>query len=168
MGQRQIIKGVNGSPIAIGYSAAVPLGLQFINYYGGTMPQGRNMAPDGVAARVVGSPVVGTMAEGVLCKSHTAYIQSQVQQASRMTVLGVFCPTLTCGHMQSLTLTGHGQSDCLCTQSRQELPEFTIYAFSLVGCCPQVAETVTPVLPLLMPSRTMSRSRLQRFWTIPP
>ncbi|HGS7092856.1 TPA: hypothetical protein ACMEW2_005468, partial [Klebsiella pneumoniae] len=93
MGQRQIIKGVNGSPIAIGYSAAVPLGLQFINYYGGTMPQGRNMAPDGVAARVVGSPVVGTMAEGVLCKSHTAYIQSQVQQASRMTVLGVFCPT---------------------------------------------------------------------------
>ncbi|HBR2958239.1 TPA: hypothetical protein L9R18_000956 [Klebsiella pneumoniae] len=93
MGQRHIINGVNGSPIAIGYSPAVPAGLQFINYYGGAMPQGRNMAPDGVAARVVGSPVVGTMAEGVLCKSHTAYIQSVVPQSSKMTVLGVFCPT---------------------------------------------------------------------------
>ncbi|EIX9711361.1 hypothetical protein ML110_001664 [Klebsiella pneumoniae] len=93
MGQRQIIKGVDGSAIAIGFSPAVPTGVQFINFYGGSVPQGRNLAPGGGAARVVGSPVAGSMAEGLLCNSHTDYIQSPVALSSRMTVIGVFCPT---------------------------------------------------------------------------
>lgn len=93
MGQRQIIKGVDGSAIAIGFSPAVPTGVQVINFYGGSVPQGRNLAPGGGAARVVGSPVVGSMAEGLLCQSHTDYIQSPAALSSKMTVIGVFCPT---------------------------------------------------------------------------
>lgn len=93
MGLRQIISGVDGSAIAIGYSPAVASGIQFINYYGGPISQGRNLATGGASALVVGSPVAGTMADGVLCKSHTAYIQSVVPQTSQMTIIGVFCPT---------------------------------------------------------------------------
>lgn len=93
MGQRQIIKGVDGSAVAVGFSPAVPSGLQFINYYGGPTPQSRNLAQDGVASRVVGSPLAGTMDDGILCKSHTDYIQSAVPQSSKMTIIGVFCPT---------------------------------------------------------------------------
>lgn len=93
MGLRQIISGVDGSGIAIGYSPAVPSGIELINYYGGSAFQGRNLAAGGAPSLVVGSPVAGTMADGLLCKSHTAYIQSVIPQTPRMTVLGVFCPT---------------------------------------------------------------------------
>lgn len=40
MGIRQIIKGLDGSQQSIGYSAAVPAGLQYINFFGGDVDQG--------------------------------------------------------------------------------------------------------------------------------
>lgn len=92
MGIRQIIKGLDGSQQSIGYSAAVPAGLQFINFFGGEIEQGRNLANGGAPAGVVGSPVTGDMSEGVLCTSHTSYIQTAVAQSEKMTVMGVFCP----------------------------------------------------------------------------
>lgn len=93
MGLRQIIKGIDGSLQNIGYSAAVPNGLKFINFFGGDISQARNLASGGVASIVVGSPTVGTMAEGILCTSHASYIQTAVPQSSRMTLMGVFTPT---------------------------------------------------------------------------
>lgn len=93
MGLRQIVSGIDGSQQNIGYSAAVPSGLQYINFFGGSVSPGRNLANGGAAARVVGTPTVGSRAEGVLCTSHASYIQTSVPQSSKMTILGVFCPT---------------------------------------------------------------------------
>lgn len=92
MGIRQIIKGLDGSQQSIGYSAAVPAGLQYINFFGGDVDQGRNLADGWASASVVGNPVVGDMSSGVLCTSHSDYIQTAVAQAQKMTVMGVFCP----------------------------------------------------------------------------
>lgn len=93
MGLRQIIKGIDGSQQNIGYSAVVPEGLQFINFFGGDVGQGRNLADGGLPARVIGEPVVGSMSQGVLCTSHESYIKTGVPQSAKMTVMGVFCPT---------------------------------------------------------------------------
>lgn len=93
MGLRQIVSGIDGSQQNIGYSAVVPAGLQYINFFGGSVSQGRNLANGGAAGRVVGAPTVGTMAEGILCTSHASYIQTSVPQSSKMTIMGVFCPT---------------------------------------------------------------------------
>ncbi|WP_163591649.1 hypothetical protein [Klebsiella pneumoniae] len=93
MGLRQIIKGIDGSQQNIGYSAVVPDGLLFINFFGGDVGQGRNLAEGGLPASVIGEPVVGSMSQGVLCASHGSYIRTGVQQSAKMTVMGVFCPT---------------------------------------------------------------------------
>ena len=92
MGIKQIIKGLDGSQQSIGYSAVVPSGLQYINFFGGDVDQARNLALTGGAANLIGQPAVGDMANGALFASHTAYVQTPVKLSAQMTIIGVFCP----------------------------------------------------------------------------
>jgi hypothetical protein len=57
MGSRIIVPGYFGDK-GLGFDPLVRRGLKYLNFYGEADKTGRNLAPDGVAATVLGSPVV--------------------------------------------------------------------------------------------------------------
>ncbi len=57
MGSRITVPGYFGDK-GLGFDPLVRRGLKYLNFYGEADKTGRNLAPDGVAATVLGSPVV--------------------------------------------------------------------------------------------------------------
>lgn len=92
MGIEHIIKDIDASEMNVGYSPLIPVGLEYLNFFGGAAPIGRNLAPGKPPATVVGAPPVGSMSEGILTTYLTNYVQTAVAHTAKMTIVAVAKP----------------------------------------------------------------------------
>jgi hypothetical protein len=88
MGIEHIVSGADASEMGIGYSPLIPSGLEYLNFFGGTAPIWRNLAPGKAACSVYGEPLAGTMLEGTAF-SGLARLKTGVAHASAMTFVVV-------------------------------------------------------------------------------
>lgn len=89
MGIEHIISGMDASELNVGYSPLIPQGLEYLNFFGGSAPLTRNLAPGKPGATIVGNPPVGSMAEGIKTSYGQHYIQTAAAHTAEMTLLAV-------------------------------------------------------------------------------
>ncbi|WHR31219.1 hypothetical protein MO409_06120 [Klebsiella pneumoniae] len=93
MGSRIIVPGYFGDK-GLGFDPLVRRGLKYLNFYGEADKTGRNLAPDGVAATVLGSPVV--QENGVQFTPAGTLLDTGILQPLDFTFFTIFnCPTLS-------------------------------------------------------------------------
>ncbi|MBH1633660.1 hypothetical protein I5U65_00485 [Stenotrophomonas maltophilia] len=89
MGIEHILQNLDASELNIGYTPLIPAGLEYLNFFGGSAPMGRNLAPGKPQATVVGAPSVGSMAEGIRTRSMQDFIQTAVAHVNAMTIMAI-------------------------------------------------------------------------------
>ncbi|QKT97712.1 hypothetical protein FOB20_02155 [Acinetobacter lwoffii] len=89
MGVKQIINDVDASDLGIGYSAVVSDGLQYLNFYGGSVSAGKNLV--GENGTVIGTPVAKGMGLGLAC-TQANKISIQKTRGTKGTIIAVFNP----------------------------------------------------------------------------
>jgi len=88
MGLRLTVKGADFSQSAIGYIAAVPSGLEYLNFFGGNAESlGRNLAPDKERGIVIGAPTVKD--SSVVFTQMQHYIQTRVKDSAAKTIMAI-------------------------------------------------------------------------------
>ncbi|MGF0994370.1 hypothetical protein ACQR8H_29600, partial [Klebsiella pneumoniae] len=93
MGSRITVPGYFGDK-GLGFDPLVRRGLKYLNFYGEADKTGRNLAPDGVAATVLGSPVV--QENGVQFTPAGTLLDTGILQSADFTFFTIFnCPTLS-------------------------------------------------------------------------
>lgn len=86
MGVRHIIKDIDASALGIGYSAAVPYGLRYINFFGGDYDQSKNLI--GGSGVIIGNPTSNGMGGGISL-SEKDKIDTQIIRPKSLTVIAV-------------------------------------------------------------------------------
>lgn len=86
-GLRFVVKGADFSAKAINYIPPVPLGLEYLNFFGGEANLSRNLAPGKPAGQVVGSPAFSD--KSITPTQMTKYIQTAVPHTDEMTIMVV-------------------------------------------------------------------------------
>lgn len=89
MGIEHVINDLDASELNIGYSPLVPEGLEYLNFFGGSISPGRNLAPGKSQAAVVGNPTAGSMTSGILLTPLSSFIQTAVAHSAQMTFLTI-------------------------------------------------------------------------------
>ncbi|MEX0296544.1 hypothetical protein AAH995_24975 [Pseudomonas putida] len=88
MGLRLTVQGADYSKLAPNFAAAVPGGLEYLNFFGGFKESlSRNLAPGGAPGVVVGNPQVG--ADSATFTQMQDYIQTLVKDSANKTVMAV-------------------------------------------------------------------------------
>ena len=86
-GLRFVVKGADFSAKAVNYVPPVPLGLEYLNFFGGAANLARNLAPGKPAGQVVGSPAFTD--KSMTPTQMSKYIQTAVPQTDEMTIMVV-------------------------------------------------------------------------------
>ncbi|HHJ4501951.1 TPA: hypothetical protein ACQJXC_003356 [Raoultella ornithinolytica] len=95
MGSVLTAKTLNAAGWGMGYSAAVPSGLQYMGIYSDANSLKKNQAGVGRIA-VVGSPVVGDITTGATFSNNTNYLDKVMDETDSFTLMSIFhMPTVS-------------------------------------------------------------------------
>lgn len=87
MGIRIVVKDADFSQSAVGYIAPVQDGLEYLNFFGGSAPLGRNLAMNKPAATVFGAPVVAQ--NSATFTQLVNFLQTSVADSGSKTIMAV-------------------------------------------------------------------------------